>query len=168
MAHNNDTSTCPECGVKWRKSSSNYRCGECREIAFSNYYYDSDIIKLVLLNPGVGKRYFVYNLGYPFSNLFLKGAELIEFLEAIGEFHKVDYVSILETRVRMRKMKVKDLTPELRPFATYKSTSPSSTNVSRRRAREQGRDPSEVGGSNVNTYVPAEFIWGDVKKMSEY
>ena len=65
-------------------------------------------------------------------------------------------------------MKVKDLTPELRPFATYKSTSPSSTNVSRRRAREQGRDPSEVGGSNVNTYVPAEFIWGDVKKMSEY
>ena len=25
------------------------------ESHFSNYYYDSDIIKLVLLNPGVGK-----------------------------------------------------------------------------------------------------------------
>ena len=93
---------------------------------------------------------------------------MVRTLEAIGEFHKVDYVSILETPVRMRKMKVRDLTPELRRFANNKRTSAPSRIVLKRRAREQGRDPSEVGGTHVNTYVPAEFIWGDVKEMSKY
>ena len=163
-----ENNRCPECGGPWKnRERGNYRCGECREIAFSSRYYDSDIIKLVLLNPGVGKRYFVYNLGYT-SVIYAKALELIEFLEAIGEFHKVDYVSILETPVRMRKMKVRDLTPELRRFANNKRTSAPSRIVLKRRAREQGRDTSEVGGTHVNTYVPAEFIWGDVKEMSKY
>ena len=154
--------TCPSCGQ--RKSRDSARCQVCKNLAVFEHMFDSDVLKLVLMNPGCGYQYFVDQV----SQIVGKGGStdskyrLRQFLEDMSEHDGVDYEAWINSPDAMIVVKQDEVPDDRVKYIGQQRRSTVASYTQRRDLREGKIDEIKI---HNRVRIPREFKWGDVKPI---